>query len=132
MAPTRWNVGDYQEHRYFLPLYASCKLLPNLVWKPECTGLDSKHEYQAMDSGLSNTVPIDVSLAAGFTRLQLPQKPMYNPEVCAINTYPQNHWGDQEISLNATGTNVNLLVGKSIPLVSAYVGVGYEDLTAQP
>lgn len=71
-------------------------------------------------------VPIDVSIAAGFTSFSATSEANVQPGSGAINTYPQNHWDDQEISLNATGTNVNLLVGKSIPIVSAYVGLGYE------
>lgn len=73
-------------------------------------------------------VPIDISVAAGFTSFSANSDLDVRPSTSGgvINTYPNSHWDDQAINMTATGTNVNLLVGKTLPFISAYAGVGYE------
>lgn len=72
-------------------------------------------------------VPIDISIAAGFTNFSASSDVDVRPtSATAINTFPNSHWDGQEINLRATGSNVNLLVGKTIPILSVYAGLGYE------
>ncbi|MCH8524991.1 MAG: hypothetical protein LAT52_10610 [Balneolales bacterium] len=72
-------------------------------------------------------VPIDISFAAGFTSFTANSDLDVRPgNTTAINTFPNSHWDDQAIKMTATGTNFNLLVGRGLPIISAYAGIGYE------
>lgn len=88
-------------------------------------GLGFKHDIKQWIP-VVKYVPIDISVAAGFTRLsavaELDEKPTDNTRPGAN----QSNWDNQEITFKSTGTNINVLVGKSLPFISGYVGLGYE------
>ena len=72
-------------------------------------------------------LPIDLSFAAGFTSFSANSDLDVRPgNTTAINTFPASHWDDQAIKMSATGTNFNILVGRSLPIISVYAGLGYE------
>lgn len=106
----------------FMPTvtYSSLGLTANMY------GFGVKHDIKQWIPVIQY-VPIDISVAAGFTNFSANSEVDVRPGTgVAINTFPNSHWDDQEINLRATGSNINILVGKSIPIVSVYAGLGYE------
>ena len=90
--------------------------------------------YQAMDSGYQNTYP-SMFPCSGFHLGYSYLRSQCTTRKCAINRRnPQNHWDDQEnprLKCNPEPTSTCWSV-KSIPLVSAYVGVRLRDLQHNP
>lgn len=89
-------------------------------------GVGIKHDIKQWIPGLK-LIPIDISVAAGYTSLSAEADADVQPVFSTRpGAQPSSQWENQQLTFNATGTNVNLLVGKTLPFISAYVGVGYE------
>lgn len=91
-------------------------------------GLGIKHELTQW-LPLSMALPFDISIAGGYTTLIAEGRPNVDPPSGQNirNDYPDSHWDTQNIRMRSYGSNYNLLVGKTVPVFSVYVGVGYEE-----
>ncbi|WP_069131766.1 DUF6588 family protein [Rhodohalobacter halophilus] len=92
-------------------------------------GVGIKHGLNQWLPG-GSVLPVDLSVQLGYTKLTsdygfevLPEEgsDIYNP-------YAGNPalWDGQAIELEATGFTGNLLVGKNLPIISVYGGVGFQ------
>lgn len=75
-------------------------------------------------------LPVDLSVQAGYTKLNSnfgfdlqpdTGQDIYNP----FSSTP-TLWDDQKIDFEATGFTGNLIVGKTLPIISVYGGVGFQ------
>lgn len=90
-------------------------------------GLGFKHGLNQWIPG-GKLIPVDVSLQAGFTKLTLTTPFDVNPESGSDikNDFAASTWDDQSLDFEANSFTINAIVGKTLPFVSAYVGLGYE------
>lgn len=90
-------------------------------------GLGFKHGLNQWIPG-GKLLPVDISLQAGFTQLTLTTPFDVNPETGADikNDFPASTWDNQSLDFEANSFTINAIVGKTLPFVSAYVGLGYE------
>lgn len=76
-------------------------------------------------------LPVDIAVQAGYTILSSSASvevlPSSDPDV--KNTLAASTWDGQGIELEASAMTANILVGKNLPLIAAYVGIGYEMST---
>lgn len=90
-------------------------------------GMGLKHEITEWLPG-GDLIPVDISLQAGFTKLKssidFNVEPEQGPDV--KNEFPDDTWNGQEAVLSANAFTINALVGKTLPFISVYGGVGYE------
>lgn len=95
--------------------------------KLDVWGMGVKHEITKWLPG-GSLIPVNISLQAGFTKLNssvaFNVEPEQGPDV--KNEYPDETWDGQEAALSSNAFTVNALVGKTLPFVSFYGGVGYE------
>ncbi len=91
-------------------------------------GAAVKHRINRWLPG-GNRLPVDISLQAGYTRLNTHIDLDVQPEVDAQTENPHNAsvWEGQRASLETSGLVVNALVGKDFPFISVYGGVGYQQ-----
>jgi hypothetical protein len=92
-------------------------------------GIGVKHGLNQWIPG-GSALPVDLSVQLGFTELTSdygfdlnPEEgnDIYNPFAGTPST-----WDDQAIELEATGFTGNLLVGKNLPIISLFGGVGFQ------
>ncbi|MDZ7806720.1 MAG: DUF6588 family protein [Gracilimonas sp.] len=78
-----------------------------------------------------NVLPVDISLMAGFNRISVDGNLDVQPEFGSIPNDPNNvgDFSDQEVNTSTNSFVINALVGKSLPLISGYVGAGYQKST---
>lgn len=76
-----------------------------------------------------SALPIDVMGFYGMTQLNTAAALDETPRAGPTNTYPDSEWDNQELSMKATGTNMGIIVGKSLPLISVYGGIGRQTAT---
>ncbi len=95
-------------------------------------GLGVKHDIGQWIPVVS-AMPIDVMAFYGFTNLKTSATLNVRPENPAPantqNPYPDSEWDGQEIQLESSGTNMGIIVGKSLPLISVYGGIGRSSST---
>lgn len=111
----------------------SLRFIPEVTFRKDTGsislfGLGVKHELTQW-LPLSMAIPFDISVAGGYTTL-LAEGDSKGPPPSGQNIrndYPDSHWDNQNIRMRSYGSNYNLLVGKSVPGFSIYVGVGYEE-----
>ncbi|MEX2657618.1 MAG: DUF6588 family protein [Balneolales bacterium] len=96
-------------------------------------GLGVKHELNQWVPG-GGLWPVTLSIMGGFTTfrssadLDAPPSGEYqDPDNLGGPGSPT--WDDQAISLQTDAFTMNLLVGKSLPIISVYAGVGFETAT---
>jgi hypothetical protein len=97
-------------------------------------GVGAKHGINQWLPG-GNVLPVDLSVMFGYTGMEVgaglditADDVIQDPDNTE-NPYNASHWEGQEISLNTDAWTINALVGKSLPVVSVYAGVGYEAST---
>jgi hypothetical protein len=105
------------------------RFLPSLdvpkVGKVSLWGIGAKNEFKEFIPGLK-MVPIDLSIFVGYTQFKSEFEIDYKPTQANTPTgYNTSDFDDQKLALNANGYTVRLLVGKTIPFLSVYVGLGY-------
>lgn len=107
--------------RYVPPLSLPSDIKLNL-W-----GVGIKHEITQWLPG-GQLIPVDLSLQAGFTKLNSSVGFTVNPEEGADieNNYPDNTWNGQKAELSSDAFTINALIGKTLPFISVYGGFGYE------
>lgn len=93
-------------------------------------GIGVKHDIKQWIP-VVNMLPIDIMGFYGMTQLTTTAGLDVTPNVGANtnNSYAASQWENQEISLEASGTNMGIIVGKSLPLISVYGGIGRQTAT---
>lgn len=97
-------------------------------------GIGAKHGINQWLPG-GNLLPVDLSLMFGYTSMDVGSGFDINADDViedpnnTDNPYNASQWEGQEISLATDAWSVNALVGKSLPVVSVYAGLGYEAST---
>ena len=80
-------------------------------------GIGAKNEFKEFIPVLK-LVPIDLSVMVGYTKFNSEFDVSYKP-------YPSSDFNNQKLVLDASGFTARLLVGKTIPFLSVYAGLGY-------
>ncbi|MDX1639414.1 MAG: DUF6588 family protein [Balneolaceae bacterium] len=90
-------------------------------------GLGLKHEINQWLPG-GNLLPVDLSVQGGFTNLDatLPFEVTPNADQDTENPFPASTWEGQEANFSANAFTINALVGKTLPIISVFGGVGYQ------
>jgi hypothetical protein len=97
-------------------------------------GVGAKHGINQWLPG-GSMLPIDLSIMFGYTGmdvgagLDVTAEDVIQEPNDTENPYNASEWEGQEINLNTDAWTINALVGKSLPVVSVYAGVGYEAST---
>lgn len=86
-------------------------------------GIGAKNQFKDFIPGLKH-VPIDLSLMVGYTNFNYEYDISYVPQEMPTG-YTQADFADQKMFLRASGFTGRILVGKTIPFVSVYAGLGY-------
>ncbi len=95
------------------------------VGKVTLWGVGAKNEFKEFIPGLK-LVPIDLSIMVGYTKFSSEFEVNYKPDPANVPAgYTSADFNDQKIALDASGFTARLLVGKTIPLLSVYAGLGY-------
>ncbi len=91
-----------------------------------------KHELNQYIPG-GGLWPVTITAMGGFTQLGASYDGFsltpddYDTEPHNADDFPASEWEDQAVSLTTTAWNANILVGRNLPLISAYAGVGIES-----
>jgi len=94
-------------------------------------GVGVKHGLNQWLPG-GKLLPVDISVQVGYTKFTANANFNVNPEVPQggdaeiENTFPSTTWDGQSIDLETTATTFNAIVGKTLPFISVYGGLGYE------
>lgn len=96
-------------------------------------GFGIKHGINQWLPG-GNVLPVDLSLMAGYTHIDVTGKLNLRPESgAAPNPFNPDaataDFEDQEAPLSLNTFTIKALVGKSLPFISVYGGLGYETST---
>ena len=97
-------------------------------------GVGAKHGINQWLPG-GKMLPVNLSVMFGYTNMEvgsdldLTANDVIGNRNDIENTYTASQWEDQTIALNTDAWTINALVGKSLPIVSVYAGVGYEAST---
>lgn len=72
------------------------------------------------------SLPIDLSLMVGYTDFNSNMAISYKPDVAHIpDGYTMTDFDNQKLNIDAGGFTARVLVGKSLPIIAFYAGVGY-------
>ena len=90
-------------------------------------GFGVKHGLNQWIPG-GKLLPVTFSLQMGYTQLAMDVPFDVNPESGADikNDFAATTWDDQGLELTSDAFTANLIVGKTLPFISGYVGLGYE------
>lgn len=89
-------------------------------------GLGAKHHINSTLPG-GDTLPVDVSVMAGYNRINVTGDPDVQPQSDAIpDPGYTGDYDNQEVNIGFDTFTVKLLVSKSIPFFTVYGGAGYE------
>lgn len=92
-------------------------------------GFGVKHGINQWLPG-GNLLPVDLSLMAGFTNIDVTGELNLDPEgFPASEEAATANYDNQEAQLSLNTFTVKALVGKSLPFISLYGGLGYETST---
>ncbi|MGM0588860.1 MAG: DUF6588 family protein [Bacteroidota bacterium] len=99
-------------------------------------GVGVKHNIKQWIPG-GKMIPVDISVMGGYTDFSLNKNFDVTPDDVitdpndTVNPYSagSSEWDGQGIELGTTAYNVNVLVGKTLPIVSVYGGIGIESST---
>jgi hypothetical protein len=109
----------------FLPPVNVPKMGRVVLW-----GVGAKNEFKEFIPGLKH-VPIDLSIMVGYTKFSSEFDVNYKPDPANMpEGYTSSDFDGQKIALDASGFTARLLVGKSIPILSVYAGLGYSTATS--
>lgn len=100
----------------------------------ELFGVGVKHGInQWLPAG--KLIPVDLSVMVGYTSMDVSsnfrldaEDVMLDPENTE-NPFRPTEWDGQSIQLTTDAYTINALVGKTLPMISVYAGVGYEAST---
>lgn len=88
-------------------------------------GAGAKHEVTQYIPG-GNMLPVSLSLMAGFNKIDITGNLDLNPEEGVPQKNPETDYENQSVETTFNSFTVNALVGKDLPIVSVYAGVGME------
>lgn len=93
-------------------------------------GFGAKHGLNQWIPG-GTLLPVDLSVQFGYTKFSFDVLTDVQPEsgTDIYNPYESTEWENQEVALESSGYTANLLVGKSVPIVSVFAGVGFQSST---
>lgn len=99
-------------------------------------GLNVKHGINQWIPG-GGLLPVSIAVQGGFTNFDINTSFDVQPDAVtnenttqeSINSFAATHWSDQALEVNANAWNVNAIVGRNLPFVGFYAGVGYEGST---
>ena len=93
-------------------------------------GFGFKHDITQWLPG-GKLIPVDISVQFGYTKLNMdadfdvdPEtgSDIYNPYASAPET-----WDNQGVEFEASGYTINAIVGKKLPIIAVFAGVGIES-----
>lgn len=90
-------------------------------------GFGFKHGLNQWIPG-GGLLPVDLSIQMGYTQLTMEVPFDVDPETGADikNDFAVSTWDNQGLDFEAKAFTFNAIVGKKLPFVSAYAGLGYE------
>jgi hypothetical protein len=97
-------------------------------------GVGAKHGINQWLPG-GKMLPVNLSLMFGYTNMEvgsdldLAASDVIEDPNNTENPYNASQWDGQAVELNTDSWTINALVGKSLPIVSVYAGLGYEAST---
>ncbi|WP_441000217.1 DUF6588 family protein [Fodinibius sp. SL11] len=97
-------------------------------------GVGAKHGINQWLPG-GKMLPVNLSVMFGYTNMEvgsdldLTANDVIDDPNRTENPYNASQWEGQTIELNTDAWTINALVGKSLPIISVYGGVGYEAST---
>lgn len=93
-------------------------------------GLGVKHGLNQYIPG-GRVLPVDLSAQIGFTRINFDVPVTVNPEENGDirNDFDESNWEGQNVGMAANAYTVNLLVGRNLPILSVFAGVGFQSST---
>jgi hypothetical protein len=111
-----------------LPTYSVGDLGSVSLW-----GLGVKHGLNNWIPG-GNLLPFDLSVMAGYTSFETRVAYEVTPGSSTYEVDPNNYdraetWQGQRLNLSSNAFTANVLIGKSLPVITFYAGVGYETST---
>ncbi len=88
-------------------------------------GIGVKNEFKEFIPGLK-LIPIDLSVMLGYTNFTSEFNVNYKPNPANMpDGYTSSDFNDQKLILDASGFTARLLIGKTLPFISFYAGLGY-------
>lgn len=97
-------------------------------------GVGAKHGINQWLPG-GKMLPVNLSVMFGYTNMEvgsdldLPAQNVIDNPSDTYNEYSSSQWDGQSVALNTDAWTINALVGKSLPMISVYAGIGYEAST---
>ncbi|NGP86914.1 DUF6588 family protein [Fodinibius halophilus] len=97
-------------------------------------GVGAKHGLNQWLPG-GGMLPVNLSLMFGYTNMEVGSgfdvtaEDLIEGRQDIKNTYPTSTWDGQKITMNTDAWSINALVGKTLPMISIYGGIGYEAST---
>ncbi len=97
-------------------------------------GVGAKHGINQWLPG-GKMLPVNLSVMFGYTNMEvgsdldLAADDVIQDPNNTENPYNASKWEGQTVEMNTDSWTINALVGKSLPVVSVYAGVGYEAST---
>jgi len=97
-------------------------------------GVGAKHGINQWLPG-GKLLPVNLSVMFGYTSMEvgsdldLTASDVIQNRNNIDNPYDASQWDGQTVELNTDAWTINALVGKSLPIISVYGGVGYEAST---
>lgn len=94
------------------------------------TGIGAKHRVNRWFPG-GESLPLDLSLQAGFTRMATKVEMDVRPETDSQteNPHDASQWDNQRAEFKSNAAVINALAGKDFSLFSLYASVGYQFST---
>lgn len=105
--------------------------IPRVGGSFQLFGVGIKHDVKQWLPG-GNLIPVDISVMYGYTSMDLTSDLELLPEDViqypnnTENPHPASTWQGQQAALNTDAWTINALIGKTLPVISVYGGVGYE------
>jgi len=105
--------------------------LPEVDGKASLFGFGAKHGLNQWIPG-GSLLPVDLSVQFGYTKFNFDIATEVDPESGSdiYNQYDASEWDNQEVAIESSGYTANLLVGKSLPILSVFAGLGFQSSTS--
>lgn len=103
---------------------------PSVDGEVSLFGFGAKHGLNQWIPG-GALFPVDLSVQFGYTKFSFDVQTDVQPQsgTDIYNPYDSSEWENQEVALESSGYTANLLIGKSLPVLSVFAGVGFQSST---